>query len=92
MIVRILGEGQYRLTDDHIDELNQLDGVLERAIEAADVPTFETALRALLTSVREHGQPVDDDELVGSDNVLPYADATIDEVAELLGDEGLIPG
>jgi hypothetical protein len=38
------------------------------------------------------GKPLPDDEIVPSDLVLPSADASLDEVRELLGDEGLIPG
>jgi hypothetical protein len=33
-----------------------------------------------------------DEEIVPSDLVLPSSDASLDEVRELLGDEGLIPG
>jgi hypothetical protein len=33
-----------------------------------------------------------DDEIVPSDLVLPASDASLDEVRELLGDDGLIPG
>ena len=38
------------------------------------------------------GTPLADDALVDSDLLLPPADATIDEVRELLDEDGLIPG
>jgi hypothetical protein len=38
------------------------------------------------------GTPVGEDVLVPSDLLLPHADATLDEVRDLLGEEGLIPG
>jgi hypothetical protein len=50
------------------------------------------ALDALLDKVRAVGAPLPDEELVPSDLVLPSSDASLDEVRELLGDEGLIPG
>jgi hypothetical protein len=42
--------------------------------------------------VRSVGRQLPDDEIVPSDLVLPSADASLAEVRELLGDEGLIPG
>lgn len=92
MIVRILGEGQYRLTDDHVDELNTMDAKVEAAVEAGDEASFAEALATLLASVRSDGTPVGDDELINSDNILPPSDASLAEVSEMLGDEGLIPG
>jgi hypothetical protein len=47
---------------------------------------------ALLDGVRNVGTPHDSDALDESDLILPPADATIDEVRELLNDDGLIPG
>ena len=47
---------------------------------------------ALLDAVRSAGTPVPADALEPSDLVLPHSDATIDEVRETLGEEGLIPG
>ena len=38
------------------------------------------------------GEPLPDDSLVDSHLILPPADATLEEVRELLGDDGLIPG
>jgi hypothetical protein len=45
-----------------------------------------------LSLVREVGERVPDDYLGSSELVLPNADATIEEVRALLGEEGLIPG
>jgi len=36
--------------------------------------------------VRETGAPVPDDEFVTADYILPFSDATIDEVRKLLTD------
>ena len=92
MIVRILTEGQFEVADGQIDGLNELDGALEKAVEAGDDDGFATSLRALLDAVRTEGQPLPADLLHDSDLILPPADATIEEVRALLGDEGLIPG
>ena len=92
MIVRILGEGQLEVADDQLDTLNQLDGQVEAAVESGDETVFSAALAALLDGVRSAGTPVAPDFLDDSDLILPPADATIDEVRELLSDDGLIPG
>jgi hypothetical protein len=94
MIVRVLGEGQYDVSDEALDRLNELDAAVETAVEAGDEAAFETALTALLEGVRTVGVPHDLESLDESDLILPPADATIDEVKALLveSDEGLIPG
>jgi hypothetical protein len=92
MIVRILGEGQYDVSDDALDRLNQLDSAVEAAVEAADEVAFADALQALLEGVRTIGVAHDIDSLDESDLILPPADATIEDVRELLSDDGLIPG
>jgi hypothetical protein len=92
VIVRILGEGQLDVSDSELDGLNALDDALQSAVESGDDAAFGDALQALLSRVRDIGTPVADDEIVPSDLVLPSADASLAEVRELLGDEGLIPG
>ena len=59
MIVRILGEGQYDVSDEALDRLNELDAAVEAAVEAGDVDAFGTALAALLDGVRTVGVPHD---------------------------------
>ncbi len=92
MIVRILGEGQLRVPNEHLDALNELDARLEAAVNAGDEEGFRGALTGLLDQVRTVGTKLPDDSLEESDLFLPPQDATVDEVKELLGEEGLIPG
>jgi len=92
MIVRILTEGQWDVADTHVDALNKLDSEVERAVEGGDEEVFATTLRELLTAIRTAGRKLPDDSLLDSDLILPPADATLEEVREMLGEEGLIPG
>jgi hypothetical protein len=92
VIVRILGEGQVDVPDGELDALNGLDDSLQRAVESGDEAGFAQALTALLTRVREVGKPLPMEEIVPSDLVLPSSDASLPEVRDLLGDDGLIPG
>jgi hypothetical protein len=92
MIVRISGEGQFQIPEGHLEELNRLDDDLTKAVDAADEGQFKTALEGLLASVRTVGEELPADFIGPSDLVLPSPEATIQEVREVLGDEGLIPG
>jgi hypothetical protein len=92
MIVRILGEGQLKVGDDKLESLNVLDKAVESAVESGDEAAFASALATLLDAVRASGTPLADESLEDSDLILPPSDATIDEVRELLADDGLIPG
>jgi hypothetical protein len=92
VIVRILGEGQYDLSDDAVSALNDLDAKVEAAVEAGDQAAFDTALVALLDGVRTAGVPHEADSLDASDLILPMPDATLAEVRDMLSGDGLIPG
>lgn len=91
MIVRLMGEGQLDVAEEDLPSLNTLDDELEAAIESGDESAFRSALHALLENVRKMGRPLPPDSLAPSELILPPADAHIDEVRSMLGDEGLIP-
>ena len=92
MIIRILTEGQYDVADHALDRLNELDATLEAAVDAGDEAAFAAALTALLDGVRTAGVAHPADSLDESDLILPPADATIEQVREMLNEDGLIPG
>ncbi|WP_406723526.1 hypothetical protein WJ438_00895 [Streptomyces sp. GD-15H] len=92
MIMRILGEGQYEIADEHLDRLNELDSALQSAADAGDEAAFTSALSALLDAVRSLGTPLPDEEITPSDLVLPDEGTSLTQVRQLLSDEGLIPG
>ncbi|MCT9088062.1 hypothetical protein N4G70_04205 [Streptomyces sp. ASQP_92] len=92
MIVRIMGEGQVKLADSHFTELNKLDDELLGQMESGDQEGFRRTLGALLDAVRRLGEPLPDDALEPSELILPGPDASLDEVRDMLSDDGLIPG
>jgi hypothetical protein len=92
VIVRILAEGQFDLSEDAVSALNELDAKVESAIGAGDDAAFHDALSALLDGVRTAGVPHDAEALDASDLILPMADATLAEVKDMLSGDGLIPG
>ncbi|WEV28243.1 hypothetical protein OYE22_25990 [Streptomyces sp. 71268] len=91
MIVRIMGEGQVRLDDVHFAELNRLDDELLAEIQGGDHDGFRRTLAALLDAVRRLGEPLPDDALQPSELILPGPEATLEEVEQMLSDDGLIP-
>jgi hypothetical protein len=91
MIVRISGEDQYRLADDQSEQLNELDNAVVTACEGGDEHGYARTFAALLDYVRANGERVGDDELAGSDLILPPADLSFDEAGKAFNGEGLIP-
>lgn len=91
MIVRISGEDQYRLEDADASTLNSLDDAVQEAIEAGDEEAFQRSFQALLDFVRSEGRPVAEDDLEGSDIILPPPDLTLAEARDEFSAEGLIP-
>jgi hypothetical protein len=91
MIVRLLGEGQFRVDDSLIGRLNELDDEVEKAVAAGDEQALWTGLQALADTVRQNGVKLADDDLSPSDAVIPPEDLSLEEAQELLQDEGFIP-
>jgi hypothetical protein len=91
VIVRILGEGQFRVDDDVAAKLTALDTDLDAAVASENDEAFKAALGAAERLVRESGIRVPDEEFVTADYILPFSDATVAEVRKLLAD-GVVPG
>jgi hypothetical protein len=91
MIVRILGDRQYRLDDDAFAAANQVDDRVQAAVESGDPDAFGAALRELVAIIREKGEPLGLEEFVGSDAFVPGAETSLEEAREMLDEEGLVP-
>jgi hypothetical protein len=92
VIVRISTEGQYDLDETAVAELNELDNAAVDACDAGDEAAFQEVYSRLLDFVRSKGTELADDDLRGSDLILPPPDVTLEEArADFTGD-GLIPG
>jgi hypothetical protein len=91
VIVRILGEGQFRVSDDTAAKLTALDKDLDAAVRDHEDAAFGAALRGAIALVKATGTPLEADEFATADYILPFSDATVDEVQKLLAD-GTIPG
>jgi hypothetical protein len=92
VIVRIATEGQYELSDESRAELGELDNEVVAACQSDDEAQFRASFGRLLDFVRTEGRPVGDDQLVGSDLIVPPPDVSVQEAKEEFSGEGLIPG
>lgn len=91
MIVRIATETQYRLSEEGVAKLNEIDNEAVAAVEAGDEARFQELFDSMLAYVRAEGTELDGDDLEGSDVIIPPPDLTFAEAqAEFTGD-GLIP-
>jgi hypothetical protein len=91
VIVRIANEGQYRLPDGDAERLNELDNKAVAAVEAGDESGFRELWNQMLALVESDGEELADDDLSGSDVILPPRDVTFAEAQGEFTGEGLIP-
>jgi hypothetical protein len=91
VIVRLMGEGQYRVDDSLVGRLNELDDQAMAALEAANEIELDQRLDEMFALVRAEGERLADDDLSPSDAVIPPSDLTLEESRELMSHEGFIP-
>ncbi len=91
MIVRIMGEGQYRLGEDCVERVNALDNAVVSAVENDDEDGFHAAFEEMLDVIRKEGQRVGDNDIESSDVIVPPADTSMAEAAADFSGDGLIP-
>jgi hypothetical protein len=91
VIVRLSGEGQYRVPDAVVQRLNELDDEAQAAVDAEDEPELDRRLDEMWELVRRDGELLADDDLSPSDFVIPPSDLTLEETKRLFSAEGLIP-
>ena len=92
MIVRIATEGQYELSEESRAKLGELDNEVVAVCQAGDEQQFKATFGRMLDFVRSEGRPLSEDELVGSDLILPPPGVSLQEANAEFSGEGLIPG
>jgi len=91
VIVRIMGEGQYRLGDDVLARVNELDNAAVAAVDGDDEDGFHTAFEEMLDVIRNEGDHLGDEEIETSDVIVPPPDTSFAEAAAEFTGDGLIP-
>lgn len=80
MIARILGIGQFKLDDRHLDSLNKVDNEIE----------FRKDLAKLISIIKKQGKPLDPAEIIPSDIIVPPEDMSFAEAKSIFSEPGLI--
>jgi len=91
MIVRLMGEGQWRVDDGLRDRLNELDDKALAALGRDDEQELDGYLEQMAKLVRDEGEQLPAEDLSASDVMIPPSDLTLEETRELFEDGGLIP-
>lgn len=95
MIVRVLGEGQWRVGKKVLAGLNEFDQRIVQAVGDSDQAALSEALVDLVERITCYGEPIDDTEICQSELILPDPSSTLAEVKALLDEsehDGLVPG
>ena len=91
MIVRVSGEGQFKLPDEDAERLNELDNEAVAAAEDGDEGRFQELWSQMLALVASDGNELDGDDLIESDVILPPRDISFEEAQGEFTGDGLIP-
>ncbi len=91
MIVRLMGEGQYRIEEGVAKQLNELDDQALAALERGDEAELDSCLEEMRRTVKAQGTPLPDEHIAPSDVIVPPSDLTLEESRELFSEQGLIP-
>jgi len=91
VIVRVMGEGQFRLEGDAVGRLNELDDRAQEALERDDESELDRYLEEMAALVKRDGERLPDDDLSPSEAIVPPSDMTLAETKKLFSEQGLIP-
>lgn len=92
MIIRIMGEGQFRVDSALFDTLNTIDNRIVEDVQKGDQQGYERSLADLIGCIQREGQRIDDTELVESDIIVPPADMTLAEARDVFKGTGIFKG
>lgn len=84
IVVRVQGEGQFRLAGSYKGELDGYDEKVVAAIEAGQPAAFKQSVHDVIAFVQTHGVAVADTENATSQVVLPSEDLTLDEAKKIM--------
>lgn len=91
MIVRLMGEAQYRVDDSLRGRLNALDDEALAALERDDEAAMDGHLLEMWRLVQSEGELLPAGDLDPSDALIPPADLSLEETRQLFAEDGLIP-
>jgi len=84
IVVRVQGEGQFRLASSYKGELDGYDQKVMDAIDAGQAAALKQSVHDVIAFVKSHGVAVADTENAASQVVLPSEDLTLDEAKKIM--------
>lgn len=90
MIIRILGEGQFRLDDKYMEDLNKIDNQIVDHVKKGDKVAFRKDLDRLISAAKELSEPLDPIDIVQSDLIFPPGDLSFEEAKRVFSNDGII--
>jgi hypothetical protein len=91
VIVRLMGQAQYRIDDGVREKLQELDEKAGSALEREDEQEMDGYLDEMWKLVESKGELLPADDLHPSDALIPPSDLSLEETRQLFSEEGLIP-
>jgi hypothetical protein len=92
MIIRILGDGQFRLDDNLVGRVNKIDNKIVKHVSQGNKEEYARDLANLISTIKELAEPLDPVEILPSDIIIPQSDMSFEEARKVFCDEGLIKG
>ena len=90
MIVRIMGQGQYRVDAKLMEKLNVIDNRIVAHVSSGDKKGFRKDLVLLISAIKESGEPLEKDSILSSEVIVPPLDLTLEEARKMFRGQGLI--
>lgn len=89
MIIRIMGEGQYRAPEALCNELNQIDNKIVALVAEGKAEEFKKELSKLISDIKGKGEALGAEEFLESDIIVPPEDLSFEEAKAIFTGDGI---
>jgi len=92
-IVRIMGQGQFKINEDIVKRINEVDDTIVQILQnesKSDDQNYRAKITEIVETITSEGQKLEDKELVESDIIVPDTDISIDEAKKVFQGQGVI--
>jgi len=89
MIIRIMGEGQYRAPEALCNELNIIDNRIVALVTEGKNEEFRKELAKLISEIKEKGEAIEAEEILESDIIVPPEDLSLEEARDIFKGSGI---
>jgi hypothetical protein len=101
IIVRVSGQGQFKVNREILDRINDIDNSIVNLLENTDTDVDVNSIKVkqkelnekvneIINLIRTNGMPLDDKEIIQSQIMIPNQDISVDEAKKIFRGEGII--